>query len=194
MLENWLDKKIRKLGYIRQEEAVSPDELKVVLEHLSEVEKRLEKSEEFAQELLKTVSEQVRKHEEVVEKNITDMDKHIADMEEYFGDEYKDFIADQITEHSQQLEKQVAKAKDSMTSDLKEIRSRLEVVEKTPREFKEIQREVKRQGIQLVREINKQNKRLDKMVFDQETSNQTIQEFTQRYNSVVRPKSRFINN
>lgn len=194
MLENWLDKKIRKLGYIRQEEAVSPDELKVVLEHLSEVEKRLEKSEEFARELLKTVSEQVRKHEEVVEKNITDMDKHITDMEEYFGDEYKDFIADQITEQSQQLEKQVAKAKGSMISDLKEIRSRLEVVEKAPREFKEVQREVKRQGTQLVREINKQNKRLDKMVFDQETSNQTIQEFTQRYNSVVRPKSRFINN
>lgn len=98
-----------------------------------------------------------------------------------------------VAESTKETHREIAQVKREFTPDVKELRDRMIAMENAQKKFAELESAILKQDRKLQQTTRRYDAQMEKMKEEQEISNQTIEEFTERYNSVIRPKSRFIN-
>lgn len=151
-------------------------------------------------EFRKVVSEMNREldaYKERIDSLIADNQATLTADQERFEEEclekVEGTVADQVDKGLQVAHREIAQVKREFTPDVKELRDRMIAMENAQKRFDELETQILRQDRKLQQTTRRYDAQMEKMKEEQEISNQTIEEFTERYNSVIRPKSRFIN-
>lgn len=132
------------------------------------------------------------------------LDEQIAETQKNLATDHQHFekkclekvvseVETQVAESTKETKREIAQVKREFTPDVKELRERMIAMENAQKKFAELESAILKQDRKLQQTTRRYDAQMERMKEEQEISNQTIEEFTERYNSVIRPKSRFIN-
>ena len=184
MLEKWLDKKLEKLGYIKATNGLS---IKTINDAVLNRVKLEAQYEDCLQSYLDT-RESFVKQTNVV----------LAQCKDLLSNEHsknEKIIADELDKAKDKLKEELRIGLEKARGDTSEVRIKVADLQNYVAQHsnEELEKSLGVVQTDLQNEINELKRTLDKAIYDMTQHTATIDEFGKKYNSVIRPRSRFIN-